>query len=125
MSRRRPISDNHPVLSSVSLRAHLSRTQSVWAVVFRKGRADAYFDYRRGSGPFELGECPPGVPYDLHVLAQALQAAYRHAGASWPEASREPLGAVGGGSQALRRQMEMASGVSTAGQPLDETGAQR
>lgn len=63
---------------------------------------------------------PEGTDPGLHALYLALRAAFARSGSPWPEAIREPLGAVGGGPAELRAAIENASGVSTDGHPIDE-----
>ena len=108
-----------PAHRQIRLVVHLSSGAATWAITRRTTDGDRTFDTRLDSGVQRppLGGATPEVA--LLELVRALRAACAARRIPWPEASREPLGAVGGGSPEVRALIEEFSGVSTDGQPLD------
>jgi hypothetical protein len=90
-----------------------------WSVVHRTQRGDAQWDRRLWARTIRFGEGEPEPSEILPALYLALRDAYSLNGLPWPEAAREPRGALGGGQKALREAMEYASGVSMGGHAID------
>lgn len=96
-----------------------SGQRATWAIIHRTEDQSAHFDRRLVFGTVTWTEEPR--PYGmLAILRACLDDAYDRTGNPHPEGGREPRGALGGGSPALRRAMEAASGISVAGDPLPE-----